>query len=62
MRRAAWPAGLPGELRNLAVQMAEQSPDQLLSRPDSLVQAVMEQWQADGGESLQEAVDAALLV
>eukprot|EP00969_Alexandrium_andersonii_P236881 10457004-Alexandrium_andersonii.AAC.1 len=28
--------------------MAEETPDQLLSRPGSLIQAMMEQWQAGG--------------
>eukprot|EP00969_Alexandrium_andersonii_P200958 8878478-Alexandrium_andersonii.AAC.1 len=40
--------------------MAFESVDVLLNRPDSLIEAIMDQWVIDGGERAQRSTDAVL--
>eukprot|EP00969_Alexandrium_andersonii_P328300 14507228-Alexandrium_andersonii.AAC.1 len=55
-----WPAGVPVGLKDLASEMALESVDVLVHRPDSLTEAIIDQWVIEGGERAQQSVDAVL--
>eukprot|EP00969_Alexandrium_andersonii_P300392 13280635-Alexandrium_andersonii.AAC.1 len=51
----AWPAGVPVGLKDLASEMALESVDVLVHRPESLTEAIVDQWVIEGGERIQQS-------
>eukprot|EP00969_Alexandrium_andersonii_P344871 15244497-Alexandrium_andersonii.AAC.1 len=47
---SAWPADVPLALKDVAAEMADESVDVLLNRPEALIPTVVGQWVIDGGE------------
>eukprot|EP00969_Alexandrium_andersonii_P358901 15452000-Alexandrium_andersonii.AAC.1 len=53
-----WPLGVPVALKDVAVEMALETVEVLVNRPETLTVAVMDQWVVDGGERDQRSTDA----
>eukprot|EP00969_Alexandrium_andersonii_P181907 8038940-Alexandrium_andersonii.AAC.1 len=55
-----WPVGVPVALKDVAVEMAMETVDVLVNRPETLTVAVMDQWVIEGGVRDQPSTDAVL--